>query len=612
MKEKIEQQKKKQYLKTALSILLGFMGACGIAFYGKTGTEISVYQANFTNSVLYAGLFYILARGWKKVWDISEKRLLIISAPVGGVYAILLVLGAQLDYNSAIYWNYSTLFKIVLLIPVFQMLICLLFSYLNEHESAIHKLKVSDRSIKIAVYMVIFILWGIVYLALFPGVYGYDAPNQILQALGKIDMTTYQPILHTFIMGKCVQLGYMLFSSYEIGLGIYSFLQMAFLAYTAMRVCMYVYSRTDNYRWLIGTLLFFALFPLHGVLAVSSTKDVIFTGIFALLFIKVLELVDSPEQFCSSKKSIAGYCMLLFFLFWFRSNGIYIVIFMLPFLIILMRKKFWKKMLLFTLIPMFSFVIIQNAVMQFFNIDSGPALSEMLSIPCQQLARVYNYNYNSLTEDERECLLEIIPEWALDEYVNRSTISDNLKGELEVEKLVHDPGRYLSLYIKTGLKNPKSYIEGAMLSCLATWYPDKYYQDDRQYHPYIEIDMIDAKAYKPEYLELERYSVIPAYEKALTDLFQEAQWMWIPIISSLFTLGTYVWILFFCFVYILVRKAYKYLLPISLLIGLIITIILGPVSLIRYGYPLIFVIPLVLTLFRIKTVNNSGDERIER
>ena len=88
--------------------------------------------------------------------------------------------------------------------------------------------------------------------------------------------------------------------------------------------------------------------------------------------------------------------------------------------------------------------------------------------------------------------------------------------------------------------------------------------------------------------------------------------MRIPIISSLFTLGTYVWILFLCFVYILVRKAYKYLLPISLLIGLIITIILGPVSLIRYGYPLIFVIPLVLTLFRIKTVNNSGDERIER
>ena len=151
-----------------------------------------------------------------------------------------------------------------------------------------------------------------------------------------------------------------------------------------------------------------------------------------------------------------------------------------------------------------------------------------------------------------------------------------------------------------------------MLSCLATWYPDKYYQDDRQYHPYIEIDMIDAKAYNPEYLEFERYSVIPAYEKALTDLFQEAQWMRIPIISSLFTLGTYVWILFLCFVYILVRKAYKYLLPISLLIGLIITIILGPVSLIRYGYPPIFVIPLVLTLFRIKTADDSGAKRIER
>ena len=608
MTEKIKQLRKRQHLTTVLSFLLGFMGTCGIVFYGKTGTEISVYQSNFANSILYLALFYLLAKGWKIVFHTAGKRVSAAAAISGFIYAALLVLGAQLDYSSSIQWNYATAVKIILLAPVLQMLICLLFLYFERHKERILELNISAGKQKVFVYCVILAVWGITFLALFPGVYGYDAPYQIVQALGEMEVTTYQPVLHTFIMGKCVQIGHILFESYEIGLGIYSFLQMAFLAYAAMNVCTYVYSRTRNYLWLLGTVLFFVLFPLHGVLAVSSTKDIIFTGIFALIFIKVLKLTENPEGFCDSKKDIIAYCILVFFLFWFRSNGIYILIFMIPFLIILLRKyrKIWTKMLAFTVLPMAAFLISQNAVMTVFDIAPGPGLREMLSIPCQQMARAYNYNYDTFTEEEKEALFEIIPEETLKIHTYRQLISDSIKGDLDTEKLVEDPGRYLSLYIKLGLENPKSYIEGAMLSCLATWYPDKYYQDDRQYHPYIEIDMIDAKSYNPDYLELERYSAIPMYEKALTDLFQEAQWMRIPVISSLFTMGTYVWVLFLCFVYILVRKAYKYLLPISLLIGLIITIILGPVSLIRYGYPLIFVIPLVLTLFRTKTVDGNA------
>lgn len=608
MTEKIKQLRKRQHLTTVLSFLLGFMGTCGIVFYGKTGTEISVYQSNFANSILYLALFYLLAKGWKIVFHTAGKRVSAAAAISGFIYAALLVLGAQLDYSSSIQWNYATAVKIILLAPVLQMLICLLFLYFERHKERILELNISAGKQKVFVYCVILAVWGITFLALFPGVYGYDAPYQIVQAFGEMEVTTYQPVLHTFIMGKCVQIGHILFESYEIGLGIYSFLQMAFLAYAAMNVCTYVYSRTRNYLWLLGTVLFFVLFPLHGVLAVSSTKDIIFTGIFALIFIKVLKLTENPEGFCDSKKDIIAYCILVFFLFWFRSNGIYILIFMIPFLIILLRKyrKIWTKMLAFTVLPMAAFLISQNAVMTVFDIAPGPGLREMLSIPCQQMARAYNYNYDTFTEEEKEALFEIIPEETLKIHTYRQLISDSIKGDLDTEKLVEDPGRYLSLYIKLGLENPKSYIEGAMLSCLATWYPDKYYQDDRQYHPYIEIDMIDAKSYNPDYLELERYSAIPMYEKALTDLFQEAQWMRIPVISSLFTMGTYVWVLFLCFVYILVRKAYKYLLPISLLIGLIITIILGPVSLIRYGYPLIFVIPLVLTLFRTKTVDGNA------
>ena len=99
MTEKIKQLRKRQ-LTTALSFLLGFLGTCGIAFYGKTGSEISVYQENFTNSVLYLALFYLLEKGWKIVLNTAEKRVSAAAAISGFICAALLVLGAQLDYDS--------------------------------------------------------------------------------------------------------------------------------------------------------------------------------------------------------------------------------------------------------------------------------------------------------------------------------------------------------------------------------------------------------------------------------------------------------------------------------------------------------------------------------
>jgi hypothetical protein len=210
MTEKIKQLRKRQHLTTVLSFLLGFMGTCGIVFYGKTGTEISVYQSNFANSILYLALFYLLAKGWKIVFHTAGKRVSAAAAISGFIYAALLVLGAQLDYSSSIQWNYATAVKIILLAPVLQMLICLLFLYFERHKERILELNISAGKQKVFVYCVILAVWGITFLALFPGVYGYDAPYQIVQALGEMEVTTYQPVLHTFIMGKCVQIGHIL------------------------------------------------------------------------------------------------------------------------------------------------------------------------------------------------------------------------------------------------------------------------------------------------------------------------------------------------------------------------------------------------------------------
>ena len=576
------------------SAFLSLCGSAGIIFFLKIGTDVGNYQNNFANNILYFVLVYLLYKTWNELIKNFERRNLIISFICGFLFSGLLILGSQLDYFGGITGTISTVAKIILLAMAMCPIVYKIFRVCDEHQIANTKMVLKKKYWWIS-FGLIFFVWMLTYLALFPGVYGYDAPNQIIQGLGKIPYSTYQPIVHSWLLGKCVELGFRFTGSYEIGLGIYSFLQLSFMAYAATEVCMYILKKTKHYFWWIGSLIVFCFFPLHSVFAVSSTKDIIFTGIFSLLFIKVLEMTEHTDEFWSSPRKIAIYSLLLFALCWFRNNGVHIVICMLLVSVILLRKQ-WKKIILFTLIPIVAFNFIQSSLIKFDIVAAGPTLREMMSVPCQQLARVYTYNSESLSQAEKKELFEYIPEEGLAAYAQLPLISDSVKGVLNTEKIENDMGKFLSFYLKVGIENPKSYIEAFMLNTLGTWYPNKYYQDWRQAHPYIETKMIDAKAYWEKYIQMERMSVLPHYEYLLVGFFEHAFWEKIPIVSSIFTLGTYTWLIVLCTFYAILRKNYKALVPLSLLYGVIITMMLGPVSLIRYGYPLIFTAPLVIAV----------------
>lgn len=577
-----------------LCVFFSLCGICGIVFSLKIGTDAGNFQNNFANNILYFMLVYLLYKMWNELIKNFEWRSFIISSICGVLFSSLLILGNQLDYLGGVNWTVSTVGKVILLTMAICPIVYKIFRICDKYQ--IEKTQiVLKRKYWLISFGSIFLIWMLTYLALFPGVYGYDAPNQIIQGLGKIPYSTYQPIVHSWMLGVCVELGYKFTGSYEIGLGIYSFLQLTFMTYVATQVCMYILKKTKNYFWWIGSLTVFCLFPLHSVFAVSSTKDIIFTGIFTLLFIKVLEMTECSDEFWSSPKKIGIYSLLLFTLCWFRNNGLHIVICMLLMAVILLRKQ-WKKIILFTLIPLVGFTLIQNSLIKFDVVDVGPTLREMMSVPCQQLARVYTYNNEDLSSSERETLFEYIPEEALSLYSQLPMISDSAKGSLNTEKIENNMGEFFSFYLKMGVKNPKSYIEAFMLNTLGTWYPNKLYPDERMFHPYIETKMINAKAYWEKYIQMERMSVFPHYEHLLVGFFEHAFWKNIPIVSSAFILGTYTWIVVLCTFYVILRRNYKALVPLSLLYGVIITMLLGPVSLIRYGYPLIFTAPIVISV----------------
>ena len=76
---------------------------------------------------------------------------------------------------------------------------------------------------------VIFLLWLPALLASWPGVYVIDNVFQVQWFL-EGNISVHHPILHTYILGFCMEAGKKIFGSYEAGLGVYSVGQMLILS----------------------------------------------------------------------------------------------------------------------------------------------------------------------------------------------------------------------------------------------------------------------------------------------------------------------------------------------------------------------------------------------
>ena len=120
------------------------------------------------------------------------------------------------------------------------------------------------------------------------------------------------------------------------------------------------------------------------------------------------------------------------------------------------------------------------------------------------------------------------------------------------------------------------------------------------FHPYIEYKISTPSIFSSDFIEIKRNSKISIIEKYFKEVLNENKWQKIPVISSICSMGNYFVFVLFLIVLILYRKKYKYLIPISIYVGIYITLFLSPVALYRYVYSIVISIPL-LTLILYKT-----------
>lgn len=412
------------------------------------------------------------------------------------------------------------------------------------------------------------------FVIAFPGSFAYDVPYQLAQVFSGA-YSTHHPLLHTLLLGGCVALGRAV-GHVNLGAALYTALQVVAMALCFALTCASI-GRLRGARAARGSMLFFALYPLHGVFAVNATKDVLFSGLFALMLALSFEEIDSPG---ASRRRLIGLCACAALSMMLRNNAVYAVVVWLLVLFFALRKR--ARALVAAVAMAVVLSMSANALLHAATGAQSGSPVEMLSWPIQQLARARLLDGDKMTDAERAAIDAWMPNEAWRLY--DPTISDPVKFEFDMAQVLRDPAYFVRVYLSVGAKCPKAYFDALLMHTYSFWYPYSRYRVSGYY-----VQMTVAT-----YGGMEKFGIHSAFERPLAALSWRlgAQGaMQFPVIGWLFNMGLIMWtMLFFA-----LREAYEgngrrfviALLPV-LLWG---TFLLGPVMAGRYAYPFVCALP---------------------
>ena len=575
-------------------IILALFGTIGFGFCVNTPFS----SLSFTNSIaavfLFAFWLHALGRvtagqGWEEAKAILNPCFAFLLCFSGSMVA-----GVQLDQRGTVdFGNWRSYISVL----------CISAAAAPVLATAMHKLRtygINNRPVSLTgnqpkkflqTWGILFLSYIPVLLAAFPGFFTYDAEAETYMVFTE-KYSTYQPLLHVILLGWTLRIVYHITRSYNAGILLYLLVQMGILAACFAYEISFLRSIGVK-RWVcnLGTV-FLALFPTVSMFVCCTTKDTLFSGGVILLTTLLLEMARDVEAFWNSrlKKLLFAAAMLL--ILFFRNNGLYALVVFLVFFGIIYRK-YWKKWLPVLTAAFLIFTVATQSLIMAFHARKGP-MAEMLSVPIQQLARVYKEAGSQLTEEDSEILYSLIPQVILEQY--NPKLADMVKLNFMEDNFKGSPGKYISLWFRLGWEHFDIYVNSFLANTYGYWYPDTVidgyrgiWVSDRQYEDssYFAFTIENPGVRKSFLPPLERF-----YEKISLELYQQR----IPVVSMLFSPGFWHWVYAFAGLYLLIFRYKRQAFSLAFIGLLYLTVLLGPIALVRYVLYLFFAVPLILGL----------------
>ncbi len=444
----------------------------------------------------------------------------------------------------------------------------------------------------IKVWLILFLMQLPVLIADYPGFFCYDAADEVNQVLTR-QFSNHHPLIHVLLLGGTIAFGHKLTESWNAGICMYMIFQA--LVITAIFSYMITFIKrcgvSKVYR--IIAILFMGAFPTIVMYTLCSTKDGLFSAFLLLYIIKLIQLSSDPEQFFKNKRWIIVTIVSAVMVCLLRHNGFYAFIVFIPIALIIFRR-YWKKMIIVLLLPAVISLVLDSTMTNLLDADSGEH-QEMLTVSITQLARTYNSSSESFSEEDKAVLFSYIPEIAISAYEPR--VSDYMKSFFNNEAYDADSSSYWKLWFKMLKRNPLTYLNAWFMTSYGYWYPFAVfnsYKGHQLYHiKYEDSSYFEYEVEPPgERIVLIKWIDNFYYKLSLTPYQQVT-----PIISLFFAPAFYFWIWAFILIYALRNKKLKAIVPLIPVVLIWLTVLLGPVYVVRYVIILWYIVPLMPVIY---------------
>ncbi len=497
--------------------------------------------------------------------------------------------------------------------------------------------------------------WAPTLLASLPGLFmgdtgaqirqWFNLPNGTSDYLNLIDpnvlLNAHHPVVHTALIGGCVQLGISVLGSANVGVIVYTLLQ-----FCATVLCV-AYMMSTLWRMGAGmvarltVLAFFVFMPMFSNYAVLLTKDVLFADFLLLMALQTAKLlVPRVRERCGGSAGepaalpdiempygTRDWVLLALASFgtaFFRNGGIVLsaaALLLTSFVLLLDRRHaalaqaaLWAPRLRRVLAPAAIFAATLAVSLWFTGVfmpahGITPASKrEALSIPFQMTARFVQKHDGVhsgveggtddglVTDEEREIIDRVLDYSTLGSRYNPNK-SDAVKNAYNEDATAADLSAYFRVWAEMFWKDPESYVSAFVNNYYGYFYPSE--RDAWTYSPAESKKIIERKGNQVEPFDFHAIvNPLTTLCTRLVNIYRVAIQR-IPLLSLSMSSATYVWLMVLSTIYLLRARQWRSLALWVPLWGVLAVCLVGPcngATYMRYIYPVILIAPFVAAL----------------
>ena len=414
---------------------------------------------------------------------------------------------------------------------------------------------------------------------------GYpDLSVQLSAGDGLTTFCDHLPFAYTLLFGITMQIGNII-GSQNVAFFILALLQtmlMTALILTALRL---IFRHNYSSRLFYAAIGAYIAYPYFSVWTMTLIKDMGFSIMMLWLSTLMLCIGYTRGRILRQRR----FCIMLtlaMFLFTLSKNQcIYILLLLFPLSLLLYRQQWRRLCLCYGSAFILFFGLWHRVVFPLANVTEV-GRQEIMGTMFQQTARYVIDHPDDINPDEKTAINKVLPLDSLPAFYNPQ-LQDPVKFRYHKQASSADMATYRETWLKQGLRHPDSYINAVTDCCSAFFNPLMNVTGMAS----ADLQLGDSITQHLDSI----HSLIP--DKRTSFFFLQK----IPVLGILCRPGIAFWLYTLLTVMVVWRRRWHMLLPISIGIVQIMTLIVSPANgEYRYIMPLMWCLPILFYAFHVR------------